>query len=82
MDTDNINEDGLIESSETLIDNESTETRKFLLAEETFENFKKVQREILDKTEVSPSIRKMVNMIITEEAINNVKKELILKYQE
>ncbi len=82
MGENDINEDGLIETSEVVIDNESTETRKFLLREETFEDFKKVQREILDKTEVSPSIRKMVNMIITKETIDKVKEELILKYQE
>jgi hypothetical protein len=82
MGTDDRNEDDLIESSETAIDNEPTETRKFLLTEETFENFKKVQHEILDKTEISPSIRKMVNMIITKEEIDKVKEELILKYQE
>ena len=82
MCSDGVNEDGLIETSEVIGENESAEIRKFLLAEETFEAFKKVQREILDKTDISPSIRKMVNMIITEEEINNVKDKLILKYQE
>lgn len=77
-----INENKLIDDAESISNKSSEETRKFLLTEDHFEKMKEVQREIFEKTEVSPSIRKIVNMLIAKESIDNLKDELIRKFEE
>ena len=58
------------------------EKRKYLLTDENFQRIKDVQREIFEKTEISPSLRKLVNSLITKEEIENLKQKLICQFDE
>lgn len=60
----------------------SSDAKKYLLTDECFRKLKKVQREIYNKTDLFPSIRKMIDIIITDEIINKLKEKLISQFSE
>ncbi len=64
-------------SIETMLEN--TEERKRLLDEANFSKIVTLQQEINEATEVSPSYRKLINLIIEQADILTIKKSLIEK---
>ena len=60
------------------IDNEvEVEARQHLINNEKFQLLKQCQKEIFSETESSPSIRKILNELITEENLNLIRSKFI-----
>lgn len=57
--------------------NEPTEKKQYLITEEKYQLLKETQQHIYEATEVSPSLRKIINAIITEENLNKIKTKFI-----
>ncbi len=55
--------------------------KQYFITEENFQRLQKIQGEIYQKTEVSASVRKLVNSLITEENLTQVKDKMIEKYR-
>lgn len=55
----------------------SNEAKQFFINDEKFKLLKMLQREIFEATEISPSIRKIVNDLINEENLQKVKTKFI-----
>lgn len=53
------------------------EKKNFLLNQEKFELLMSVQREIESVTEMRPTFKKLINALVTEKAVENLKKEMI-----
>jgi hypothetical protein len=53
------------------------EAKQHLITEENYQLLQKLQNEVLKATEVSPTIRKIINEIINEENLNKVKTKFI-----
>ena len=51
--------------------------RRYLLTDENFEAIRKIQSEIYEITEVTMSMRKVINQLITEEALAQVKMKFL-----
>lgn len=56
---------------------EHHEKKDFLLNQEKFELLMNVQREIEAETEMRPTFKKLINALVTEEALLVVKQRLI-----
>lgn len=57
------------------------EPRKFLLDDESYALLAEAQRKIRDATEITPILRKIINALVTPEAVEKVTNELIKKYE-
>lgn len=57
------------------------DNKQFFITEENFQQLRQIQQEIFTVTEISPSIRKLVNLLITEENITPLKTKLIEQYR-
>jgi sulfur relay (sulfurtransferase) DsrC/TusE family protein len=57
--------------------NEITDTKQHLITDEKFQLLRQCQQEIYIATEASPSIRKIINEVITEENLQKVKLKFI-----
>ncbi len=57
------------------------EPRKFLLDDESYALLAEAQRKIRDATEITPILRKIINALVTPEAVEKVTRELIKKYE-
>ncbi len=57
------------------------ETRKFLLNETSYGLLSTAQRQIREATEITPHIRKILNEIVTPEAVEKVTQMFIEKYE-
>lgn len=53
------------------------EKKEFLLSQEKFELLMQAQREIEAVTEMRPTFKKLINAIVTEKAVENLKQEMI-----
>ena len=62
-------------------DNEekSTDERKWLLDEVNFRKIVELQRNINEKTEISPSFRMLLNKIVEQADVSKLQKEMIEK---
>ena len=60
-------------------DSELQEKKEFLLNTENFERLMKAQREIEEVTEMRPTFKKLINALVTDEAVNKVKDRIIEK---
>ena len=58
-------------------DSETYEKKDFLLNQENFERLMQVQRDIEAETEMRPTFKKLINAIVTEKAVENLKQEMI-----
>ena len=58
-------------------DSETHEKKDFLLNQDNFERLMQVQRDIEVETEMRPTFKKLINALVTEEALLTVKKQLI-----
>lgn len=56
---------------------ESNERKEFLLNHDNFELLMRAQREIEAVTEMRPTFKKLINTLINEEAVREVKNKLI-----
>jgi hypothetical protein len=61
----------------TQISNETTETKQHLINDEKFNLLKECQNAIYVATESSPSMRKIINELITEENLQKIKSKFI-----
>ena len=66
-----------VEQSNVNSSDEAQEKRDFLLNHEKFELLMNAQREIEAVTEMRPTFKKLINAIVTENAVANLKKEMI-----
>ena len=57
--------------------NDLTDTKQYLISNEKFQLLIKCQQEVYEATEISPSRRKIINELITEENIQKVKSKFI-----
>ena len=53
------------------------EEPRHLITDENFQQLKELQQRIYERTEMSPSVRKLINLIITQENLNNVEQSLL-----
>lgn len=76
-------------SNKTLVNsetsNDTTESvpvleQKFFINEDNFQRLRQVQQAIFETTGVSPSIRKLVNSLITEENLCHIKMKLVSQF--
>ena len=58
-------------------DSELQEKKDFLLNKDNFERLMKAQREIEEVTEMRPTFKKLINSLVTDEAVNQVKDRII-----
>ena len=58
-------------------DAETHEKKDFLLNQENFERLMKLQRDIEAETEMRPTFKKLINALVTDEALLTVKQRLI-----
>ena len=56
------------------------ETRKFLLNEKSYGLLSEAQRKIRESTEITPHVRKILNELVTPEAVEKVTQMFIDKY--
>ncbi|MCD6047037.1 MAG: hypothetical protein K0S08_684 [Gammaproteobacteria bacterium] len=71
-----------IESSNSLSNIEPSEFKNRLVSEENFELLRNAQKKIFEATEVTPSLRKIVNMVINRETIERVTNQIIQTLKE
>jgi hypothetical protein len=78
-----------IKKGKSMIDNDKNnesakiETeRQHLLTDENFIKIRQLQNEISESTGISPSIRTLLNMTITNEILENVKTKLISQFNQ
>ena len=57
--------------------NKSKTVVKYILSKRSYQLLREVQQEIFEEVEATPSIRKLVNLLITEDNIYKVKQLLI-----
>jgi hypothetical protein len=57
--------------------NDVIETKQHFINEENFKLLKQCQQEIFEITEVSPSLRKIVNELINDENLHKLKSKFI-----
>lgn len=61
------------EPNETLNNQDNHEEKSYFFDNANFQLLKQCRQEIFNKTQVLPSIRKLVNDLITQESVDNVK---------
>ena len=69
-----------VEQSNVNSTDESQEKRDFLLNQEKFELLMNAQREIEAVTEMRPTFKKLINALVTEDAVENLKTQLIEQF--
>jgi hypothetical protein len=52
-------------------------TKQYLISEDKFQYLKQFQRDVFESTEFSPSIRKIINELITEDNLANMKNKFV-----
>ena len=57
--------------------NEVTDTKQYLITDEKFQLIRQCQQIIFEATESSPSIRKLINELITEENLQKITTKFI-----
>ncbi len=58
-------------------DNENVKPSKYLLNDEVYKLLRSAQEEIRELTDITPSIRKLINELVTENNVDKVKERLI-----
>lgn len=59
----------------------ATNAKQHLISEEKFHKLKQFQRDVFEITEFSPSMRKIINELITEENLENIKAKFITMWK-
>lgn len=55
--------------------------KKYLLSDQAFNKLREAQKHINDTIDVTPNLRKLIDMILTDEAIDICVKHFIEQYQ-
>ncbi len=55
--------------------------KQYLINEDKFQKLKQIQKEIFINTDLSPSIRKIINELITEENLEHIKLKFVSLWQ-
>lgn len=71
----------IFQDKPTAVAQSMTTKDKHLIDENNFQKLIQVQEDIYNMTEVRPSLRKLVNLIIDEVDIDAIKNQLIKQYQ-
>ncbi len=67
------------EISVTTQESNNEEIRKFLLSDESFTLLRSAQEKIKQETEVVPSMRKLINVLVNPESVKNLTQRFIEK---
>ena len=78
---DEIKTDDSMESTEVSESIHDEEKRKFLLTDENYQKLRDLQQRIYEATELSPSMRKLINALITDEGLENLSSQLMKKLE-
>lgn len=81
MSTTNNNINNLDNDQSKNNDSNHQTTKRPFLENDKFEKLKDSQQRIFLATDLSPSIRKLLNLLVTDEAVNNIENEFIEKYK-
>lgn len=57
------------------------EEKQYLINEENFQRLRQLQQDIYKATELSPSVRKLINLLVTEENLQQLKSFLLEQYR-
>ncbi|MCK4870689.1 MAG: hypothetical protein KAS93_06240 [Gammaproteobacteria bacterium] len=74
-------EDKIVDSIEHSESIDDEEKRKFLLTDESYQKLRDLQQRIYEATELSPSLRKLINALITDESLENLRSNLMKKLE-
>ena len=66
---------------DNIIEEQSNESKKYMISNEKFLLIKQYQQAISEITDASPTLRKIVNELITIENLEIVKEKLVKHYQ-
>ena len=72
--------DDSIESTESSEAN-AEESRKYMLTDENYQKLRNLQQQVYEATELSPSMRKLINALITDEDLSNLYSQLMSKLE-
>jgi hypothetical protein len=61
--------------------NENNETKQHFISEEKFQVLRQYQQRIFLETHVSPTVRKIIHELITQENLEQVTQKLIKQFQ-
>lgn len=67
----------ITESKNEVSNDSSSEAKHYLINDEKFQLLKQCQKEVYSATESSPSLRKILNELITEESLKQIKSKFI-----
>lgn len=73
-------DNNLSNNEEQNVKTQATETTNHFLTNENFNLLRKLQSEIFKTIELAPSIKKLVNLLITEENLDKIKIKFISQY--
>lgn len=57
------------------------EQKQHLISDVNYQRLQQLQQEIYTVIEMSPSVRKLVNLLITEENLMQLKQQLLARYR-
>lgn len=55
-------------------------TTKYLISDENFQRLRQLQQAIFDETDVSPSVRKLINVMIEQFNMEQLKEVLVKQF--
>ena len=61
---------------------DSAQEPTYLLSEPSFQLLRQAQQRIREKTDITPSIRKMINILITPDSMEKMTQEMIELYRD
>lgn len=73
-------DNNLNNEAEQSVKTKSSETTQHFLTDENFNLLRKLQSEIFKTIELAPSIKKLVNLLITEENLAKIKAQFIAQH--
>lgn len=62
-------------------ENQQDATTKYLISDVNFQRLRQLQQEVFDATDVSPSVRKLVNVLIEQVNFQQLKEVLISQFK-
>lgn len=73
--------DEMKQSNEMITKTPSTEVN-YLLHQEAFEQLKQAQQRIKEKADMIPSMRKMINALVNQDAVEKMTQQMIEQYRD
>lgn len=72
-----MSDENTAEPQEEILNEEST--KKFLMSDETYTLLTQAQSKIREATEVTPTLRKLINELVTQDTVEKLTKKFIEK---